>query len=736
MGSENVVGTASRNGRTIFSFASMTDTRYYKQASSVLYLPKGTPRPCRDFMARTTLVVQRATSSVRRLMPGVYPTFCPSRIHTCQDLLGQVKVFLATDLGSSEEAQMAFQSIKKLLPESCKCLKHGMLGDLRVRLSRPPPSLPADYLSFARKISSEIFSKGWDYRWGSKEQTFSPSLGSCIGQSRKNGGQLSTLAVAGQSAWQESLRQPRPGSLEGELLLVDSSGKPRPLTRFASEAASLRPLHGLIYDRLSTFKWLCRGDVTAEKLHAAGFALSRRGEPLTSGDYKSATDNLPIEVAEAILDVAWSNSKYVPANIFRYALAAQRPSLAYEDEEGLRSTFVPTRGQMMGSYLCFPLLCLQNYIAFRYAEKQFRVEGTPVLINGDDILFQSDSGFSQSWMSVVGGLGLEVEPTKTSISTEYGSLNSTLLRWGPSGLRVVKTLRMGMLRPCGHPGNLGDSARAFSRVGPRETWLQNYCEFLSWHSNTIVKWRCVAEDMGFRGRLALRAWRRYRGGRLLWRDDVLHQMKLDRLPAAHCPHNIVMGGAEFVTVPEDSAKELRHQSAVWMASRKWELGRGFAVVSEGNMVSERANATRIPAHLNSWATSAQALKSESARVLRRKEFYWSHKVRDPTNFALRGLLKSDLPVVSRWRWVGKERTWWRDSVRREGIRIPKCLWEALHPPLSPFSRVDIVADLVNTKNGGVFSSAYLALKQAGLDTAFGNFWAMNEGAVASLGKGE
>ncbi|QGY72593.1 RNA dependent RNA polymerase [Plasmopara viticola lesion associated ourmia-like virus 63] len=690
----------------------MTDTSYYKnnRYSSVLYLPKGTPRPCRDFMARTTLVVQRATSSVRRIHPGVYPTFCPSRIHTCADLLKQLKAFLSVELdGASQEAQMAFQSIKKLLPASCKCLKHGMLGDLRVRLSRPPPSLPVGYLSFARKVSAEIFTKGWDFRWGSKVSTFSPSLGSCIGQSRKHGGQLSQLAPAGQQAWQESLNLPLPGSLEGELLLVDSSGKPRPLTRFVSEAATLRPLHGLLYDTLSKQPWLLRGEITADKLRNAGFNRAR-DEPLTSGDYKSATDNLSIEVAETILDVAWSSAKHVPASVFRYALAAQRPSLSYEDDEGLISTFVPTRGQMMGSYLCFPLLCLQNYIAFRYAEYVSGVEGTPVLINGDDILFQSELSFSKGWMKIVGDLGLEVEPTKTSVSTEYGSLNSTLLRWAPHGLDVVKTIRMGMLREVTHPANLGTTALLFARVGPRKTWLLNFEEFLSWHAKTIYRWRCVASDMGFTGRLALRAWSRFRGGRLLWRDDVLHQMKIDRLPAAHCPHNIVMGSEEFVTVPDDSvSKELKRDTAVWMASRKWELGREYTVRKQGKVVSERANATRIPNLLQSWKTPARELKEASSEVMRRREYYWAHKVNVPIGFPARGLLPRDRPSVSSWRWAPLRRTWWQDSVRREGVRIPRVLWEELNPPLDPFAREDLVGDLLKQRDGGVFSSAYSAL---------------------------
>lgn len=732
----------------------MTDTRYYKtQYSSVLYLPKGTPRPCRDFMARTTLVVLRATSSVRRLHPeSSPPSFSPSGsfatseinraagklAYTCADLAKQVKAFLSTDIGSSEEAQMAFQSIKKLLPDSCTCMAKGMLGELRSRLSRPPPPLPADYLAFTRKISSEIFVRGWDFQWGSKVSTFSPSLGSCIGMSRKKGGQLSLLGEAGQSAWQESLNQPLPGSLEGELLLVNSSGKPRALTRFASEASTLRPLHGLLYDTLSKQPWLLRGDVTAEKLKSAGFDPAQQGgKPLTSGDYKSATDNLPIEVAETILNVAWGNSERVPANVFRYALAAQRPRLTYRDDEELVSDFVPTRGQMMGSYLCFPLLCLQNYIAFRYAEMKSGVEGTPVLINGDDILFQAPRPFSAVWMDVVSKVGLEVEPTKTSISHEYGSINSTLLRWGPQGLRVIKTIRMGRLRECGHPGNLGQTALLFARCGPRETWLRNFEEFLSWHVKTIVRWRCTAQDMGFTGRLSLRAWSRYRSGRLLWRDDVLHRMKLDKLPAAHCPHNIVMGSEEFVTVPEACvSKQLRHDSAVWMASRKWELGREFAVSTGGKQVSERAEATRIPSFLQNWKTSAKELREAASRVMTQKQYYYHCA---PERQITTGLVKTirsgckttaDLKAFEAKhcevavRDAQMARTWWRTKAVREGVRVPVSLWEVDNPPTrhegmaklpvtSYVPHTDVVRNLLTGEGEGIFLGGKTCAEMAG-----------------------
>jgi len=141
-------------------------------------------------------------------------------------------------------------------------------------------------------------------------------------------------------------------------------------------------------------------------------------------------------------------------------------------------------------------------------------------------------------------------------------------------------------------------------------------------------------------------------------------------------------------------------------------------------VSERANATRIPNLLQDWRTSARELKEASSAVMRRKEYYWNHKVLCHGDFASRGLLARDRPSVSTWRWVGLRRTWWRDRVAREGTRVPKVLWEALHPPLSPFLRDDVVGDLLKQKTGGIFSSAYLALKQAGVESMVGQFFAL------------
>jgi len=170
----------------------------------------------------------------------------------------------------------------------------------------------------------------------------------------------------------------------------------------------------------------------------------------------------------------------------------------------------------------------------------------------------------------------------------------------------------------------------------------------------------------------------FRRGRLLWRDDVLHQLKLDKLPAAHCPHNIVMGSQEFVSVNRALlSKEVSREAANWMASRKWELGKGYESKKSSQMVSERAKATRLPEFLTSSLTLTKVLKEESHRMMRRTEHYWScsgnflGSTRPPKGY--------ERSIYSR-REVRSERAWWQDRVHVDEVRVPKAIWEAHNPP--------------------------------------------------------
>lgn len=463
---------------------------------------------------------------------------------------------------SSESERLAFQSIKKLLPPSCSCMERDLLVSLARTLTSPPRVLPPGYLRFVRQSVGSLFRKGWDSGlYSGFCYTNTPGLAGTVDSSRLEGGCLG--AVQDQVELLDRSLGIVPYDVQrcdATLLVVQSAGKPRPLTKFRSSDLVLRPLHKSLYEHLSRVtKWLCRGDPTAEKLERAGF---RKGGILVSGDYRSATDNLSLEVAEEILDVILANSVSVPDSVKRHARSILRP-LLWNLSYGIE--FEVTRGQMMGSYLSFPLLCIQNFLSFDYARVEAKLDKMPLLINGDDILFQSHSEtFPSEWMGVVKTLGLDVEVTKTSVSRDFGTLNSTLFEWSGDLLSVVPTLRFGMLRQVDYINSLGSSFHSFVRGQSVEILWRAARAFFSWHLVSLKSTRYLPDELGFRGSLAFRMSRIFG---LLSGD-----LSVCDLPRAPIPHNVVFSLDHVTVVPEEAlSPELRLVSDRQMASWKFSV---------------------------------------------------------------------------------------------------------------------------------------------------------------------
>lgn len=471
---------------------------------------------------------------------------------------------------------MAFQSIKKLLPASCPCMEGELLEKLISGMLSPKDSnLPSGYLAFARKIARELFPVGWDRSYRSHVTSTGPVLSACLALPRSAGG-----GTAIKTDHDEFLQKAF-GSLDFELehqceaMVVQSAGKPRPLTKYSAEELLLKPLHKSMYDRLSTYSWLLRGDVTAAALDTAGFNKGRGA--LVSGDYKSATDNLPLVVAEAILDVALENASSVPESVRLSARRLLRPQLVKVGAGGsLNPIGDVVAGQQMGSLLSFPLLCVQNYTAFRWALDQFRPDGfvrflprdVPVLINGDDILYQiEDPRFYSSWVETVRRVGLEVERTKTSFADDFGSLNSTLLRWSGGYLRVVPTVRMGMLRSADFVGSLSSNFRKFVAGLGSYAFAAARC-FFSWHRKAIISTGKTLRCLGFTGALAWRVAELAKLQRVAFRDVIFGNTPL---PSAPTFHNFALSSEQVCYVPENVCASSMEESKREMTSWKWSL---------------------------------------------------------------------------------------------------------------------------------------------------------------------
>lgn len=307
--------------------------------------------------------------------------------------------------------------------EESALLKHRNL------LTSSPPDLNQDFLRFAKEEVRRLFRHGWDRPYYSAACAhYSPSGSATSSSSRKVGG-LSRDLCGTETAFTTFTRATReydveewdpraPVSLPSPVVkvaAVKENGKVRVVTVGNAEQSRLKPLHEAIYNRLTKEKWCLRGD--AKPSSFADFR-SRQGEVFVSGDYESATDFLDIETTEELLKIVLHQAVTVPPPVKDLAMSSLRNVLQYPD--GQRVTQV--RGQLMGAYLSFPLLCLRNYLAFRYL---VRDPSIPVRINGDDIVFRARPSVAESWMDGIERTGLKLSKGKTLQLSERFSLNST-----------------------------------------------------------------------------------------------------------------------------------------------------------------------------------------------------------------------------------------------------------------------------------------------------------------------
>jgi len=338
---------------------------------------------------------------------------------------------------------------RKTLPSSA-----APFTEHRARVTAPELTPPPGYIAHVCKLVGEMFPKGWDHKYMSLVDSAVPTIKSVAEMSRSRGGYRSTgpdrevyaNACIGDAPVMES-----ENAYDVKYMEAQCDGKTRAVTVMSSDAQVLKPLHKLIYDRISSFSWLLRG-----KAKPSSFASfkSKPGEVFVSGDYESASDHLPVTTAEWILRSIFRGCTHVPVSVQASALRFLRVRIAYPDGEVVEST-----RQLMGSLLCFPLLCLQNYLAFRW------VFGTsvPVKINGDDIVFRASLKDYERWKLFVGSVGLRLSPGKTLVDPSTFSLNSHFFFASKSSVRLVPVIRCSSLlrSKSPYPSSLGGTMRSF-----------------------------------------------------------------------------------------------------------------------------------------------------------------------------------------------------------------------------------------------------------------------------------
>lgn len=217
-----------------------------------------------------------------------------------------------------------------------------------------------------------------------------------------------------------------------------------------------------------------------------------------SGDYESATDLLHRDLSVAALLEWGACAGWDPALIDLGCRALVSHSLDY----GKLGIFDQQNGQLMGSPVSFPVLCIVNLALTRYALELRRGErikliDSGILVNGDDVLFQTDEEGYRIWKSVTASGGLRFSLGKNYVSRTWCMINSTLFLYSEVpdyfGCLVpqfypVPWLNLGLLRGMQKGvGNITTCVDRYSFINSLGSRARDLCSNWPWerHSDLV-----------------------------------------------------------------------------------------------------------------------------------------------------------------------------------------------------------------------------------------------------------
>ena len=305
--------------------------------------------------------------------------------------------------------------------------------------------LPSEIHDLVSRVAAEIVPCRWDALLP-KTRVYIPTTKATLETPSSKGGH-----------WIKQSRYHNDSKLE-----VMEDG--RVITIFGQRRQSvLRPLHESLYESLSKYRWLKRGEFTPSDVSEL-MEVSPKHEIFISGDYTASTDNIRTEVLEIIV-----------------AELREKASLLSDEEERALLEFphysiggrTANRGSPMGSYLSFPILCIANRLAFEIAcitdgrmTHRQRVKKR-VRINGDDIIFRGDRTLALHWKEAARIIGFVVNDEKTGISSRVAELNSTAVAVLDGGA-LFRVPRIPVKLVCGDIANSDDYAKLIADSGLRE----------------------------------------------------------------------------------------------------------------------------------------------------------------------------------------------------------------------------------------------------------------------------
>jgi len=233
--------------------------------------------------------------------------------------------------------------------------------------------------------------------------------------------------------------------------------------------AYLRPLQKFLWRVVKRCNVFCIDRVLTPGDVERCVGLPLPGEVWLSGDYKSATNELHPRLSAVCVDEIAKCVGMDDETRLLFEEAMTDHVIGSDEGRDLREQ---RWGQLMGSPVSFPVLCIVNAALTRYAcFPDRRLAVCPMMINGDDILTRTDHEGVTRWRLATAAGGLAESVGKTYFSNKFCNMNSRCYVRVPHALITsiddrdhlmeVATLNLGVLYGLKRSGGKVEAGDAF-----------------------------------------------------------------------------------------------------------------------------------------------------------------------------------------------------------------------------------------------------------------------------------
>jgi hypothetical protein len=200
--------------------------------------------------------------------------------------------------------------------------------------------------------------------------------------------------------------------------------KVRTITKPMANSFALKPCQLAMFEALKDYK--CFEPNSNPNYNLDQLGKPDEGKVLLSGDYTAATDEIDIKVSQTILEVLASCFDEVSLSRVSQYIRWEMSQHGVEYPPWTKlDPVLQENGQLMGSLLSFPVLCLANAFTVCRATKK-GLDEVPALFHGDDVAAQLSLDEISLWKQEADHIGLQLSVGKNYISKRFVSIDSQL----------------------------------------------------------------------------------------------------------------------------------------------------------------------------------------------------------------------------------------------------------------------------------------------------------------------